>query len=161
VGASVIIVATHSAETARAVAKYRPEPPVLVLVVPRIVSDGLRWHLHGRHQARQCLLTHGLHPCLLASQLTGGSVSGDAALEEAVAQACRHGLARPSSYAGARLVASPPPPDAATQLAARIAAHRAPPTSLLLSAAAAAATTAAAQCAWTACTARWPSRWWR
>jgi pyruvate kinase len=34
--------------TAQLVAKYRPPMPILTLVVPRLVSDTLKWKLEGR-----------------------------------------------------------------------------------------------------------------
>lgn len=34
--------------TAQLVAKYRPPMPILTLVVPRLVSDSLKWKLEGR-----------------------------------------------------------------------------------------------------------------
>lgn len=48
VGASLIVVYTHTGRTAQLVAKYRPPMPILTLVVPRLVSDSLRWKLEGR-----------------------------------------------------------------------------------------------------------------
>lgn len=66
VGASLIIVFTHTCNTAQLVAKYRPVAPILTLVVPRLVSDGLHWQLQGRPYARQCLLTRGCAPMLCA-----------------------------------------------------------------------------------------------
>jgi hypothetical protein len=34
--------------TAQLVAKYRPPMPILTLVVPRLVNDGIRWRLEGK-----------------------------------------------------------------------------------------------------------------
>jgi hypothetical protein len=34
--------------TAQLVAKYRPPMPILTLVVPRLMNDGIRWRLEGR-----------------------------------------------------------------------------------------------------------------
>lgn len=88
VKASLIVVYTHTGRTAQLVAKYRPPMPILTLVVPRLVSDALRWRLEGRHNARQCLLTRGLLPMLATPQ-----PHGDAVLEEAITVAARCGSA--------------------------------------------------------------------
>lgn len=48
VGASLIVVYTHTGKTAQLVAKYRPPMPILTLVVPHLVSDQLKWKLEGR-----------------------------------------------------------------------------------------------------------------
>jgi pyruvate kinase len=93
IGASLIVVYTHSGRTAELVAKYRPPMPILTLVVPRLVSDSLHWRLEGRHNARQCLLTRGLLPVLATPQRTG-----DGVLEEAIAAASRMGLVQPHAH---------------------------------------------------------------
>lgn len=91
VKAGLIVVYTHTGKTAALVAKYRPPMPILTLVVPHLVSDGLRWKLQGRANARQCLLSRGLLPMLAAP-----SPSGDALLNEAVGLAGRVGLVKPN-----------------------------------------------------------------
>ncbi len=48
VQASLVIVFTHTGQTAELVAKYRPPVPILTLVVPNLVSDSLKWRLEGR-----------------------------------------------------------------------------------------------------------------
>ncbi len=48
VRASLIVVFTHTGQTAELVAKYRPPVPILTLVVPNLVSDSLKWRLEGR-----------------------------------------------------------------------------------------------------------------
>jgi hypothetical protein len=48
VQASLIVVYTHTGQTAELVAKYRPPMPILTLVVPHLVNDGLKWKLEGR-----------------------------------------------------------------------------------------------------------------
>lgn len=45
VNASLLVVYTHSGQTAKLVAKYRPKMPILTLVVPQLVSDSLSWKL--------------------------------------------------------------------------------------------------------------------
>lgn len=34
--------------TAQLVAKYRPPMPIVTLVVPRLINDGIKWRLEGR-----------------------------------------------------------------------------------------------------------------
>eukprot|EP00882_Tetradesmus_deserticola_P000941 GHRQ01001021.1.p1 GENE.GHRQ01001021.1~~GHRQ01001021.1.p1 ORF type:complete len:630 (+),score=269.85 GHRQ01001021.1:216-2105(+) len=48
VQADLIIVYTATGRTAQLVAKYRPPMPILTLVVPRLVNDGIRWRLEGK-----------------------------------------------------------------------------------------------------------------
>lgn len=93
VGASLIVVYTHTGRTAQLVAKYRPPMPILTLVVPRLVSDSLKWKLEGRHNARQCLLTRGLLPMLATPQ-----PHGDAVLGEAISMAGRLGIVKPNNH---------------------------------------------------------------
>lgn len=42
VGASLILVFTSSGRTAQLVAKYRPPMPIVTLVIPQLVSDGMK-----------------------------------------------------------------------------------------------------------------------
>jgi pyruvate kinase len=46
--ASLLFTRNHTGRTAQLVAKYRPPMPILTLVVPRLVSDSLKWRLEGR-----------------------------------------------------------------------------------------------------------------
>eukprot|EP00877_Chromochloris_zofingiensis_P009130 jgi/Chrzof1/4470/Cz14g14130.t1_PYK3[v5.2] len=64
VEADLIVVYTNTGRTANLVAKYRPPMPIVTLVVPHLVSDGIRWKLEGRTTARCCQLTRGLLPML-------------------------------------------------------------------------------------------------
>jgi pyruvate kinase len=48
VRASLIVVYTHTGQTAEMVAKYRPPVPILTLVVPHLVVDNLKWKMEGR-----------------------------------------------------------------------------------------------------------------
>eukprot|EP00198_Chlamydomonas_reinhardtii_P006103 XP_001695439.1 pyruvate kinase [Chlamydomonas reinhardtii] len=93
VGASLIVVYTHTGKTAQLVAKYRPPMPILTLVVPHLVSDQLKWKLEGRSSARQCLISRALLPVLAAP-----SPSGDQLLQEAVAMAGRVKLVKPHDH---------------------------------------------------------------
>ncbi|KAF6256488.1 Pyruvate/Phosphoenolpyruvate kinase-like domain-containing protein [Scenedesmus sp. NREL 46B-D3] len=93
VQADLIIVYTATGRTAQLVAKYRPPMPILTLVVPRLVSDGIRWRLEGKATARACQLTRGLLPMLA----TPGP-NGDAVLEAAVIKAAMAGLVAPKHH---------------------------------------------------------------
>ena len=48
VRAGLIVVYTHTGQTAELVAKYRPPVPILTLVVPHLVVDNLKWKMEGR-----------------------------------------------------------------------------------------------------------------
>ena len=64
VGASMIIVFTRTGHTAQLVSKYRPNMPIVSLVIPRILQNSIRWVLEGERAARQGLLHRGLVPLL-------------------------------------------------------------------------------------------------
>ncbi|CAM6093001.1 unnamed protein product [Calypogeia fissa] len=64
VKAAVIIVFTSSGRAARLIAKYKPPMPVLVVVIPKLTTNHLRWSFTGAFQARQCLAVRGLFPML-------------------------------------------------------------------------------------------------
>ncbi|GAX81790.1 hypothetical protein CEUSTIGMA_g9218.t1 [Chlamydomonas eustigma] len=89
VQAKLIVVYTHTGQTAELVAKYRPPMPILTMVVPHLVSDGLKWKLEGRAFARQSLICRGLLPFLAAP-----SPNGEQLLEDAIQSASRLGLVR-------------------------------------------------------------------
>ena len=48
VQAKLILCYTHTGQTAELIAKYRPPMPIMTMVVPHLVSDGLKWQLEGR-----------------------------------------------------------------------------------------------------------------
>merc|ERR1712176_489694 len=90
--AGLIVVVTGSGRTARLVAKYRPDVPVIALTVPRIRADAFnRWHYSGRHQARQSMIVRGIYPMLATGTADEGSI-----LEDCVERAASLGIARPS-----------------------------------------------------------------
>ena len=60
VQAGLIICYAGSGRTASLVAKYRPNVPILTLVVPQLKSKGLAWELEGRSLARQFLIMRGV-----------------------------------------------------------------------------------------------------
>jgi pyruvate kinase len=90
--AGLIVVVTGSGRTARLVAKYRPDVPVIALTVPRIRADASnKWHYSGRHQARQSMIVRGIYPMLATGTADEGSI-----LEDCVERAASLGIARPS-----------------------------------------------------------------
>ena len=60
----MIIVFTRTGHTAQLVSKYRPNMPIVSLVIPRILQNSIRWVLEGERAARQGLLHRGLVPLL-------------------------------------------------------------------------------------------------
>ena len=89
--AGLIVVVTGSGRTARLVAKYRPDVPVIALTVPRIRADAFnRWHYSGRHQARQSMIVRGLYPMLAVGTADEGGI-----MEDCVERAASLGIARP------------------------------------------------------------------
>lgn len=90
VQASLIVVYTLTGHTAQMVAKYRPTQPIVALVIPRLVSNGIRWTLEGRSNARQSLLTRGVLPVLSSPELA--ATGSDATLIDTVKQAHLRGF---------------------------------------------------------------------
>eukprot|EP01018_Ginkgo_biloba_P019377 Gb_17274 [translate_table: standard] len=64
VKASVIVVFTSSGRAARLIAKYRPTMPILAVVIPRLMTNLLKWSFTGAFQARQSLVVRGIFPML-------------------------------------------------------------------------------------------------
>lgn len=64
VDAAMIVVFTRTGHTARLVSKYRPNMPIVSLVIPRIKQDSIRWILQGEQAARQGLIHRGVMPLL-------------------------------------------------------------------------------------------------
>lgn len=93
IGASLIVVYTHTGRTAQLLAKYRPPMPILTLVVPNLLSDNIHWRLDGRANARQCLLSRGILPMLSTPGHTENVM-----LQEAVKSAAAMGLVKAHSY---------------------------------------------------------------
>eukprot|EP00246_Nothoceros_aenigmaticus_P009203 TRINITY_DN24575_c0_g1_i1.p1 TRINITY_DN24575_c0_g1~~TRINITY_DN24575_c0_g1_i1.p1 ORF type:complete len:159 (+),score=36.27 TRINITY_DN24575_c0_g1_i1:65-478(+) len=91
VRASVIVVFTSSGRAARLIAKYRPSMPVLVVVIPKLSTNQLRWTFTGAFQARQCLVVRGLFPMLADPRHP--SDSGSASNETILKVALDHGKA--------------------------------------------------------------------
>jgi pyruvate kinase len=94
VGAALIIVVTYSGKTASLVAKYRPQQPIMTLVVPYLKRDGMKWVLEGRSSARQSLITYGLMPVLAAPAPS----AGEGLIEEAVLMAAQNGIVKPHDH---------------------------------------------------------------
>lgn len=87
ISAKLLVVFTHSGHTAQLVAKYRPQIPILTLVVPKITTNSLSWKLEGREVARQILLVRGCLP-----MLTAPKAGTDETLKEAILAAQARGL---------------------------------------------------------------------
>lgn len=92
VRASVIIVFSSSGRAARLIAKYRPSCPALVVVIPRLTTNQLKWSYTGAYQARQCLLVRGLFPLLADPKHPAESVQGTTN-ETVLRMALEHGKA--------------------------------------------------------------------
>jgi len=77
VDARLMVVFTQTGRAARLVAKYRPNVPICAVVVPKLLTDGLKWRFTGLSQARQCLLLRGVIPTLAdpADSLTPADLS--------------------------------------------------------------------------------------
>jgi pyruvate kinase len=60
----MIVVFTRTGLTARLVSKYRPNMPIVSLVIPRVQQNSIRWVLRGERAARQGLLNRGVVPLL-------------------------------------------------------------------------------------------------
>ncbi|KAF9597057.1 hypothetical protein IFM89_015248 [Coptis chinensis] len=91
VKASVIIVFTSSGRAARLIAKYRPNMPVLSVVIPRLKTNQLKWSFTGAFEARQSLLIRGLFPMLADPRHPAESTS--ATNESVLKVALDHGKA--------------------------------------------------------------------
>ena len=94
VGAALIVVVTHTGKTASLVAKYRPQQPIMTLVVPYLKRDGMKWVLEGRSVARQALITYGLMPVLAAPTPS----AGEGLIEEAVVMAAKNGVVKANDH---------------------------------------------------------------
>jgi pyruvate kinase len=94
VGATLIVVVTHTGRTASMVAKYRPRQPIMTLVVPYLKRRGLSWVLEGRAAARQSQVTFGLMPVLAAPAAS----SGEGLVDEAVQLAIRNRVVRANDH---------------------------------------------------------------
>jgi pyruvate kinase len=105
VQASCIVVLAASGQAARLIAKYRPSQPVVVGVVPRSRRANIGFSetgLTGHAVARQCLLTRGLIPVLVAPKDDEhGAIDPAAAakhcVNEAILFALSKGLALPGT----------------------------------------------------------------
>ena len=93
VRAALIGVLTRGGSTARLVAKYRPNVPVICVAVPVLATDGLNWQCSGEAPARQALLTRGLIPVLAegSARATDNDTTSDL-LGAAIAHARTAGL---------------------------------------------------------------------
>lgn len=63
--ATLILCFTQTGRTPRLVAKYKPPQPILTMVAPRLMNDGIKWRWAGETQAHQIMLSRGCVPCLI------------------------------------------------------------------------------------------------
>ncbi|RZC82387.1 hypothetical protein C5167_045169 [Papaver somniferum] len=89
--ASVIIVFTSTGKAARLIAKYRPTMPVISVVVPRLITNQLKWTFTGAFEARQSLIVRNLFPMLADPRHPADSTSGSN--ETVLKVAVEHGKA--------------------------------------------------------------------
>ncbi|KAI3940042.1 hypothetical protein MKW92_050332 [Papaver armeniacum] len=89
--ASVIIVFTSTGKAARLIAKYRPTMPVISVVVPRLITNQLKWTFTGAFEARQSLIVRNLFPMLADPRHPADSTSGSN--ETVLKVALEHGKA--------------------------------------------------------------------
>eukprot|EP00850_Spirogloea_muscicola_P006853 SM000033S12374 [mRNA] locus=s33:548322:551061:+ [translate_table: standard] len=96
--ASVVIVFSYSTRTARLIAKYRPSMPVIVVVIPRLVTNQLSWTLLGQTQARQVNANRGLFPLLADPkvQAPGSTHSNESILKGAIMHCRSVGIVQPN-----------------------------------------------------------------
>ena len=95
VQAACIVVLASNGFAARLIAKYRPNCPVVVGVVPRARRGAIGFmerELSGHAVARQCLLTRGLIPVLVSPKEDDDDAA--AAAKSAVMEAIEHARAR-------------------------------------------------------------------
>lgn len=97
--AALCVVFTVTGRTARLIAKYRPQQPILTVVVPKLLNNGLKWRCTGDFVARQCLQYRGVIPVCADPSL--GSPDG-AILRAALNVAAARGLIK----SGDRVVVS-------------------------------------------------------
>eukprot|EP01026_Neomeris_dumetosa_P032176 TRINITY_DN2549_c0_g1_i2.p1 TRINITY_DN2549_c0_g1~~TRINITY_DN2549_c0_g1_i2.p1 ORF type:complete len:625 (+),score=95.03 TRINITY_DN2549_c0_g1_i2:100-1875(+) len=93
IAATLIIVMTSTGFTAGLVAKYRPNMPIMSLVVPELVSNRTTWSLKGRHIARQCQIHRGI-----VSVLAEPGAGGHSIAEFGIVKAAQMGLVGPNDY---------------------------------------------------------------
>lgn len=95
--ATLIIVLTRGGSTAKLVAKYRPEMPILSVVVPELkATDMFDWSCSDESPARHSLIFRGLIPVLSAGSAKASySEATEESLEFAVQHAKNNGLCKP------------------------------------------------------------------
>ncbi|KAG6535883.1 pyruvate kinase, cytosolic isozyme-like [Zingiber officinale] len=94
--ASLILVLTRGGTTAKLVAKYRPEMPILSVIVPGLRTDSLEWFCSDVAPARHSLIYKGIIPVLsCASAKAFDNETTDEAVKIALEHAKATGLCRP------------------------------------------------------------------
>ena len=100
VQAACIVVLAANGSAARLIAKYRPSQPIVVGVVPRerrAIIGFEEKSLTGHAVSRQCLLTRGLLPVLVAAKVdqeTDPAAAAKHCVNEAIEYAVARGLAK-------------------------------------------------------------------
>jgi pyruvate kinase len=87
VAARLIIVFTQTGRAARLVAKYRPTVPILSVVVPKLLTDGLHWKFTGLAQARGLSVCAPVRLCALplhCSAVARASIRASASCADAL-----------------------------------------------------------------------------
>ncbi|XP_074577141.1 pyruvate kinase, cytosolic isozyme-like [Curcuma longa] len=94
--ASLILVLTRGGTTAKLVAKYRPEMPILSVIVPDLRADSSEWFCSDEAPARHSLIYRGIIPVLSsASAKAFDNETTDEAVKIALEHAKATGLCRP------------------------------------------------------------------
>lgn len=73
VNAAMLVVFTETGATAKLLAKYKPETPIVSLVIPQLKTDGLSWSMDGVMSARQSLLYRAVFPQLCEPKSANGN----------------------------------------------------------------------------------------
>ncbi|KAK4785617.1 hypothetical protein SAY86_002306 [Trapa natans] len=100
--AALILVLTRGGSTAKLVAKYRPQMPILSVVVPEITTDSFDWSCSDEAPARHSLIFRGLVPVLCAGS---ARASSDETTEEALEFAIQHAKKKRLCRSGDSVVA--------------------------------------------------------
>ncbi|EFJ14750.1 hypothetical protein SELMODRAFT_234443 [Selaginella moellendorffii] len=72
------------ASAAKLIAKYRPLMPVMVVVIPQISTNFMRFSFSGTFTARQCLIVRGLFPILADPQVSTSNAANELVLKMAI-----------------------------------------------------------------------------
>jgi len=94
--AKLILVFSASGETAKLVAKYRPPVPIISVVIPTLITDGIKWKFSGDVAVKTSLLVRGILPMRADPNQTVTCVDGVSdhgpVEQDAIDYALREGL---------------------------------------------------------------------